>query len=90
MIKIEGSISNIIIYPNNSETKWFVRCKVDDEQKDARQLKSEDANKWNEMKKEKKYLELDEYKQYLADKYFKNEINGGQMITSNKGRGKSL
>lgn len=90
MIKIEGSISNIIIYPNNSETKWFVRCKVDDEQKDARQLTPEDANKWNEMKKEKKYLELDEYKQYLADKYFKNEINDGQMITSNKGRGKSL
>lgn len=90
MMKIEGSISNIIIYPNNSETKWFVRCKVDDEQKDARQLTPEDANKWNEMKKDGKYFELDEYKQYLANKYFKNEINDEQMITSNKGRGKSL
>ena len=37
-----------------------------------------------------KYFELDEYKQYLANKYFKNEKNDEQMITSNKGRGKSL
>ena len=74
MMKIEGCISNIIVYSNNTDSKYYIRCKIDDNQQSAQTLNAEDARIWTELKETGNINAMENLKQSLAEKYYKTEI----------------
>lgn len=88
LMKIEGCISNITVYPNNSVSKWYVRCRIDDVHKNSIPLSAEDAERWIKMKDEGQFIEMEDYKRALAEKYYASEVKTTQDENIHRGRGR--
>lgn len=83
MMKIEGAITNVTVYPNNTDSKYFIRCSIDDNQQSAQVLNSDDAKIWAELKETGNINAMENFKQTMAEKYYKSEID----MTNNRSKG---
>ena len=71
---VDVKVSSISVYPNTDESQWFIRCKINDIKQTAVKIKDEDGKKWLDVKKNGNSDTMENFKQALAEKYYKCEL----------------
>ena len=81
MMKTEGFISNITVYPNKMGTRHFINCDMDDRRQSAQVLTSGDTRIWLELKESGNMNAIDKFKEEIAVRYFKPALDEGQGMS---------
>lgn len=71
----KNEYSSISIYPNNTNTQWFIRCKINSEQQCAKKLQIADVIAWNKLNKTGTLEEKETFKKTLASTYYSDVID---------------
>ncbi len=74
-------ISDIRIYPNQSNTSLFIRCMIDGVQQMGENLSQKDKKRYEEVKLSGNKSDIANLKAELAEKYFKNELEYTEKYT---------